>query len=99
MKAVVFYESADDAAAKAPVHFPAHRAWWQGFVDRGELPTELVPHFFRSMSEALKATLHVSVAGGNTHHMVEACFKSVGRALRQAFRCEGHELPSTKGIL
>jgi uncharacterized protein len=37
MKAVVFYESADDAAAKAPVHFPAHRAWWQGFVDRGEL--------------------------------------------------------------
>ena len=37
MKAVVFYESADDAAAKAPAHFPAHRAWWQGFADRGEL--------------------------------------------------------------
>jgi imidazoleglycerol-phosphate dehydratase / histidinol-phosphatase len=65
----------------------------------GELPTELVPHFFRSLSEALKATLHVSVAGENTHHMVEACFKSVGRALRSAFRSEGRELPSTKGVL
>jgi len=31
--------------------------------------------------------------------MIEACFKGVGRALRQALRCEGTELPSTKGIL
>jgi uncharacterized protein len=37
VKAVVFYESADDVAAKAPAHFPAHHAWWQGFVARGEL--------------------------------------------------------------
>ncbi|MGD0239085.1 MAG: YciI family protein [Streptosporangiaceae bacterium] len=37
MKAVVLYESADGVAARAPEHFPAHRAWWQGFVDRGEL--------------------------------------------------------------
>jgi imidazoleglycerol-phosphate dehydratase/histidinol-phosphatase len=58
-----------------------------------------VPHFFRSLSEALKATLHVSIVGENTHHMVEACFKSVGRALRSAFRSEGRELPSTKGVL
>ena len=65
----------------------------------GTLPTELVSHFFRSLSETLKATLHVSVTGENTHHMVEACFKSVGRALRQAFRSDGRELPSTKGVL
>jgi imidazoleglycerol-phosphate dehydratase/histidinol-phosphatase len=65
----------------------------------GALPTELVPHFFRSLSETLKATLHVSVSGENTHHMVEACFKGVGRALRQAFRLEGCQLPSTKGTL
>ena len=65
----------------------------------GALPTELVPHFFRSLSETLKATLHVSVTGENTHHMVEACFKGVGRALRQAIRCEGETLPSTKGAL
>jgi imidazoleglycerol-phosphate dehydratase/histidinol-phosphatase len=65
----------------------------------GALPTELVPHFFRSLSETLKATLHVSVKGENTHHMVEACFKGVGRALRQAFTREGRDLPSTKGTL
>ena len=41
----------------------------------------------------------VSVTGENTHHMVEACFKGVGRALRQALRREGAELPSTKGRL
>jgi len=65
----------------------------------GGLPTELVPHFFRSLGEALGAAIHVDVRGENSHHMVEACFKSVGRSLRQAFRREGQELPTTKGVL
>ncbi|HEX6637684.1 MAG TPA: bifunctional histidinol-phosphatase/imidazoleglycerol-phosphate dehydratase HisB [Steroidobacteraceae bacterium] len=65
----------------------------------GGLPTELVPHFFKSLAESLKAALHVTITGENTHHMIEACFKGVGRALRQAFRREGDELPSTKGVL
>lgn len=65
----------------------------------GELPTELVPHFFRSLSDALRATLHVEVTGENAHHMVEACFKAVGRSLRQAIAKTGHGLPSTKGVL
>ena len=65
----------------------------------GGLPTELVPHFFRSLAESLKAAIHVTITGENTHHMIEACFKGVGRTLRQAFRREGDELPSTKGIL
>lgn len=65
----------------------------------GGLPTELVPHFFRSLSESLKAAIHVRVSGENTHHMIEACFKGVGRALRQAIRREGTQLPSTKGVL
>jgi imidazoleglycerol-phosphate dehydratase/histidinol-phosphatase len=65
----------------------------------GGLPTELVPHFFRSLGETLGAAIHVAVRGENTHHMVEACFKGVGRALRQAFRVEGRELPSSKGVL
>jgi imidazoleglycerol-phosphate dehydratase/histidinol-phosphatase len=65
----------------------------------GGLPTELVPHFFRSLAESLGAAIHVSVTGENAHHMIEGCFKSVGRALRQAFRRESEELPSTKGIL
>ncbi len=65
----------------------------------GGLPTELVPHFFRSLAESLGAAVHVSVTGENAHHMIEGCFKAVGRALRQAVRREGEELPSTKGIL
>jgi len=65
----------------------------------GAFPTELVPHFFRSLSEGLGAAIHVSVKGENSHHMIEACFKGVGRALRQALKREGHELPSTKGAL
>jgi imidazoleglycerol-phosphate dehydratase/histidinol-phosphatase len=65
----------------------------------GSFPTELVKHFFQSLSEALGAALHISVSGENTHHMIEACFKSVGRSLRQAIRQEGSEMPSTKGTL
>ena len=65
----------------------------------GGFPTELVPHFFRSLSQSLGAAIHVQVTGENTHHMVEACFKGVGRALRQAFRREGCVLPTTKGVL
>jgi imidazoleglycerol-phosphate dehydratase/histidinol-phosphatase len=65
----------------------------------GGLPTELVPHFFKSLAESLKAAIHVTITGENTHHMIEACFKGTGRALRQAFRREGEELPSTKGVL
>lgn len=65
----------------------------------GGLPTELVPHFFRSLADSLGAAIHVQVRGENTHHMVEACFKGVGRALRQALRIEGADLPSSKGVL
>jgi imidazoleglycerol-phosphate dehydratase/histidinol-phosphatase len=75
---------------------------WQGHFNRervGELPTELVPHFFRSLAETLGAALHISVRGENSHHMIESCFKGVGRSLRQAIRVEGSELPSTKGAL
>jgi imidazoleglycerol-phosphate dehydratase/histidinol-phosphatase len=65
----------------------------------GQMPTELVPHFFQSLADSLGAALHVSVTGSNSHHMVEACFKALGRALRQAVRLESDELPSTKGVL
>jgi len=65
----------------------------------GEMSTEMVEHFFRSLADSLGAALHIEVRGENTHHMVEACFKAVGRVLRQAIRREGTELPSTKGAL
>ncbi len=65
----------------------------------GGLPSELVPHFFRSLADALGAAIHITVVGDNTHHMIEACFKAVGRALRMALRQEGDDLPTTKGYL
>jgi imidazoleglycerol-phosphate dehydratase / histidinol-phosphatase len=65
----------------------------------GQLPTELVPHFFRSLAETLGAAINIKVQGDNTHHMIEACFKGVGRALRQAIRITDKQLPSTKGTL
>ncbi len=66
----------------------------------GEFPTELVPHFFRSLSDALAATLHMSVKGENNHHLVEALFKGFGRALRPAIARSGDSaVPSTKGVL
>lgn len=71
--------------------FPADRI--------GDLPTDMIAHIFRSMAENLQATCHIRVRGDNAHHMSEACFKGMGRALRQAIRREGSDLPSTKGML
>ena len=58
----------------------------------------MVRHFFGSLADALGAAIHVEVRGENTHHMVEACFKAVGRCLRDAVRREGTAMPSTKGM-
>ena len=65
----------------------------------GDLPTELVPHFFQSLCQSAGITLHLAVRGDNAHHQVEACFKVVARALRMALRREGDALPSSKGVL
>jgi imidazoleglycerol-phosphate dehydratase/histidinol-phosphatase len=65
----------------------------------GGLSTEMVRHFFASLSQALRAAIHLKVEGENTHHMVEALFKGAGRALRPALARSGRGLPSTKGVL
>ena len=65
----------------------------------GDLPTELVPHFFRSVCDASGLNLNLKVQGDNDHHKVEACFKALARALCQAIKREGADLPSTKGAL
>jgi imidazoleglycerol-phosphate dehydratase/histidinol-phosphatase len=93
----------DEAEAKVAIDLSGRPlARFEGRFNReqvGGLPTELVPHFFHSLAESLGAAVHVSVTGENSHHMIEACFKGVGRALRQAFRRESDELPTTKGVL
>jgi imidazoleglycerol-phosphate dehydratase len=61
---------------------------------------QLVEEFWRAVVTSAGMTLHVSlVRGRNTHHIVESCFKSVARALRDAVRVEGFGVPSTKGTL
>ena len=93
----------DEAQAQVALDLSGRAfAQFEGRFNReqvGGLPTELVPHFFRSLAQSLGAALHVSVTGHNSHHMVEACFKGVGRTLRQALRRDGDELPTTKGVL
>lgn len=61
---------------------------------------QLVEEFWRAFATAAAVTLHIVMRRGkNTHHIVEATFKGVARALREAVRTEGVALPSTKGTL
>lgn len=69
----------------------------------GELDTELVEEFFRAFAMASMITLHLTEkAGKNCHHIAEAAFKALARALRMAVemdpRAQG-AIPSTKGVL
>lgn len=66
----------------------------------GDFDTELVPEFFRALTQNAGLTLHLrALAGKNTHHLMEACFKACGRALAQALQREGENIPSVKGVL
>jgi imidazoleglycerol-phosphate dehydratase len=61
---------------------------------------QLAEEFFRAFATAAAITLHIRLREGrNTHHVVEATFKGVARALRDAVRIDGGGVPSTKGTL
>jgi imidazoleglycerol-phosphate dehydratase len=63
---------------------------------------EVAEEFFRAVASAARLTLHLELqAGTNAHHMIEACFKALARALRAAVAVDPTEtgVPSTKGVL
>ena len=67
----------------------------------GDVPTEMFKHFFKSLSDALRANLYVQARGENNHHLVEGIFKALARSIRQAARRNvfSYDLPSSKGLL
>ena len=85
----------DDALARAAVDLGGRRG---AEIALAEDPG-LARHVLESLANAARMTLHVSAEGRDPHHVAEAAFKAVGRALRDATREDGAELPSTKGLL
>ncbi|MDO4265135.1 MAG: imidazoleglycerol-phosphate dehydratase HisB [Eubacteriales bacterium] len=69
----------------------------------GTFDTELVEEFMRAFAVNAGITLHIrKLAGANSHHIAEGCFKALGRALREAVSQDTrfqNEIPSTKGML
>ena len=97
----------DEALAEAAVDLSGRPflAWHVPFrrPKVGEMDTELFEEFFRALAFNAGLTLHVRLlAGTNAHHVAEACFKAVARALRAAIEPDPRmagEIPSTKGSL
>jgi imidazoleglycerol-phosphate dehydratase len=97
----------DEALAEAAIDLSgrAHLAWNVSFAREaiGTMDTQLVEEFFRAFTGNARLTLHVTRrAGENAHHVAEACFKAVARALRQAVEHDPRlagAIPSTKGAL
>jgi imidazoleglycerol-phosphate dehydratase len=66
----------------------------------GTFDPQLAEEFWKGFVDGSRVTLHIrSVAGKNGHHVIEASFKGVARALRDAVKVEGDDVPSTKGTL
>lgn len=95
----------DDCLGQVALDFGG-RPWlvWDADFHRekiGEMPTEMVLHFFKSLSDAAKMNLNIKAEGQNEHHKIEGIFKALARALKMAVKRDIHhfELPSTKGML
>ena len=100
-----FYLPMDDCLCSVALDFGG-RAWLVYDVDFkreyvGDLPTEMVLHFFKSFSDAAKMNLNIKAEGENEHHKIEGIFKALAKSIKMAVKRDiyQYELPSTKGIL
>jgi len=98
-----FYLPLDEATSQVALDLSGRAFFrFEGQFSRESIngfATEMVPHFFKSFSDALQASLHIRMQGDNCHHQIESMFKAVARALRSAIRNTGTSIPSTKGVL
>jgi len=95
----------DDALATIAIDFSG-RSWlvWNAEFKRekiGEMPTEMLMHFFKSFADNASCNIYIKAEGENEHHKAEAIFKAFGKAIKNAIKREpfNFELPSTKGKL
>ena len=95
----------DDSLAQVALDFGG-RGWlvWDVNFKRnriGDVPAEMISHFFKSFSDTAKCNLHIQVSGENDHHKAEAIFKAFAKSLKMAASLDPQnmELPSTKGML
>ena len=67
----------------------------------GDVPTDMMEHFFKSLCHELKCNLHIKATGENDHHKAEGVFKAFARALRMAITRtpSPFEMPSSKGVI
>ena len=67
----------------------------------GDLPTEMIMHFFKSLSDSAKMNLNIKADGTNEHHKIEGIFKAFAKSIKMAIKRDIYQfdLPSTKGVL
>ena len=67
----------------------------------GDMPIEMLLHFFKSLSDAAAMNLNIKAEGDNEHHKIEGIFKALAKAIKMAVKRDiyQYELPSTKGVL
>jgi imidazoleglycerol-phosphate dehydratase len=91
-------EAVVDLSGRPHLTFNAHLPSGKKFI--GGFDVDLTQDFLQALCNHARVTVHVNVRyGRNLHHIVEATFKAVARALRAATVREGTALPSTKGVL
>lgn len=95
----------DDCIAQAVIDFGG-RSWliWNAEFKRekiGDVPTEMIYHFFKSFADAAKCNIFIQADGDNEHHKAESIFKAFANAIKMAKRRDPfiYHLPTTKGII